>query len=1309
MQNDRRIQRVAGSVILVMVISTPLLSGQRAHAQQTVYRSHCGGGPAVYGSAHYETSRAACDALVAYFNEIAPWVTTKLSYFSYRRRSNSPLALPSGRCFYAFYAHNGRFMYRNYRECPVAVTGQCGLDQRIDATNGQCIDVAPPRDRKALGRSCGDPAAAAWFGNPCNAATGNKYQAEVDYRSAVEGLSYVRHYNSLGAVDIGLGVGWTSSFYRRLEFDGPYIVAHGADGRGEPFSRSEGGWQGDADTHLDLLEDASGFTLRGRGGESERYDSTGRIVTAIDAAGNETHYVYDDNGRLAGVTNAYGHRLSFAHDSHGRLAQLIDAAGNAYTYGYDGDRLVEVIYPDGGRRAYHYEDPLYAHLLTGISDETGTRIASFSYDETGRAVVTEHAQTSNDSAQRRYALSYESTDRATLIGPQGVVEHLSFDEHLGVRRLQSRVFAHDGKGITQRFDESNNLIEYVDAEGRATRFVYGPSNQLLSRVEAAGSADERSIVYEYLNEQLDLPTRIAMPSVLAGANSEIRLTYDERLNPVAVTHSGFRPDGTAVSRTLSLLYDDRGRPVRIDGPREDVADVVTLRYRDCDTGFGCGRLESVSDASGNVTTFDAYDADGRLLGLTHPSGLAVAYEYDLRGRVTAVTQRAPTGAERRTAYAYDAAGRLQVVSGTHGAELYYDHDAAGDLRRVGDALGEVVEHDYDASGGLVATRVRNADGSLARRVERAYDPRRRPRLVDRGGSVTEWMHDAAGALLARYDANGNAASTFVYDALGRLLGHTDALGQTSEFRRDEGDRPVEVVAPNGALTRYVYDDIGNLLLEQGPDRGTLKFSHDASGNIVSIEEADGVIVSYRYDALNRLAGIDYPGEEEDVRFVYDACNNGAGRLCEVRDFSGTTRYVYDPFGRVVEQTKQELGVVYRTAYEYDAHDRVTVLHYPDGHRLERLRDAVGRVHTVLHTAPASEPTMPHRATDQAPAAETIVAGRRYRADGLLTAQVYGNGLSEWRAYDLQGRPVDYALGSLAHQRYVHDPNGNPLVIDGGTRSSRYAYDGVDRLVAEYHEAVDAAGAEVIEYDYDANGNRRGRAGDGEFTHYDFEPQSNRLTAVNGAARVRDAGGRLLNDTAAVLEFVYDNAGRVAALYRGGALAARYVYDAFGRRTRKTTPAGTVVYHYDLRGRLIQETGADGSRRRTYFWDDDVPLAQLAPPRDPRPLPATGADAPGEAHHAAGGAQTVADARPEYPESARWPETRTVAALTYLHTDHLGTPRLGTDADGALAWRWRGDAFGEAGPEVERALVNLRFPGQYFDAESGLHYNREVLT
>ncbi len=566
------------------------------------------------------------------------------------------------------------------------------------------------------------------------------------------------------------------------------------------------------------------------------------------------------------------------------------------------------------------------------------------------------------------------------------------------------------------------------------------------------------------------------------------------------------------------------------------------------------------------------------------------------------------------------------------------------------------------------------------------------------------MHDAAGALLARYDANGNAASTFVYDALGRLLGHTDALGQTSEFRRDEGDRPVEVVAPNGALTRYVYDDIGNLLLEQGPDRGTLKFSHDASGNIVSIEEADGVIVSYRYDALNRLAGIDYPGEEEDVRFVYDACNNGAGRLCEVRDFSGTTRYVYDPFGRVVEQTKQELGVVYRTAYEYDAHDRVTVLHYPDGHRLERLRDAVGRVHTVLHTAPASEPTMPHRATDQAPAAETIVAGRRYRADGLLTAQVYGNGLSEWRAYDLQGRPVDYALGSLAHQRYVHDPNGNPLVIDGGTRSSRYAYDGVDRLVAEYHEAVDAAGAEVIEYDYDANGNRRGRAGDGEFTHYDFEPQSNRLTAVNGAARVRDAGGRLLNDTAAVLEFVYDNAGRVAALYRGGALAARYVYDAFGRRTRKTTPAGTVVYHYDLRGRLIQETGADGSRRRTYFWDDDVPLAQLAPPRDPRPLPATGADAPGEAHHAAGGAQTVADARPEYPESARWPETRTVAALTYLHTDHLGTPRLGTDADGALAWRWRGDAFGEAGPEVERALVNLRFPGQYFDAESGLHYN-----
>ena len=60
-------------------------------------------------------------------------------------------------------------------------------------------------------------------------------------------------------------------------------------------------------------------------------------------------------------------------------------------------------------------------------------------------------------------------------------------------------------------------------------------------------------------------------------------------------------------------------------------------------------------------------------------------------------------------------------------------------------------------------------------------------------------------------------------------------------------------------------------------------------------------------------------------------------------------------------------------------------------------------------------------------------------------------------------------------------------------------------------------------------------------------------------------------------------------------------------------------------------------------------------------------------------------------------------VTYLHTDHLGTPKFGTSAAGAQVWAWAPDSFGNGTP-TGSATVNLRMPGQYFDAESGIFYN-----
>ena len=80
----------------------------------------------------------------------------------------------------------------------------------------------------------------------------------------------------------------------------------------------------------------------------------------------------------------------------------------------------------------------------------------------------------------------------------------------------------------------------------------------------------------------------------------------------------------------------------------------------------------------------------------------------------------------------------------------------------------------------------------------------------------------------------------------------------------------------------------------------------------------------------------------------------------------------------------------------------------------------------------------------------------------------------------------------------------------------------------------------------------------------------------------------------------------------------------------------------------------------------------------------------------------------------WAEDRPIAQmdteLTYLHADHLDTPRIGTNSNGTIVWQWNSDAFGSLLPNEDPdgngmpTTVNLRFPGQYFDQETNLHYN-----
>ncbi|MBV9978466.1 RHS repeat-associated core domain-containing protein [Bradyrhizobium sp.] len=169
--------------------------------------------------------------------------------------------------------------------------------------------------------------------------------------------------------------------------------------------------------------------------------------------------------------------------------------------------------------------------------------------------------------------------------------------------------------------------------------------------------------------------------------------------------------------------------------------------------------------------------------------------------------------------------------------------------------------------------------------------------------------------------------------------------------------------------------------------------------------------------------------------------------------------------------------------------------------------------------------------------------------------------------------------------------------------------------------------------------------------------------------IRHCGaGNIVTDVrgSTTYNYRYNNRGRLDQLTISSAVTASYAYDGLERMSIRTTqnmtPSATTHYFYDRAGHLLVEASATGTTQREYVWLDDMPLALFA---------------------------DLDTASPK-----QW----------YVHPDHLDRPIKMTDANQAVvwdAWYW---PYGDVRSITGTATNNLRFPGQYFLVESGLHYN-----
>jgi len=935
-----------------------------------------------------------------------------------------------------------------------------------------------------------------------------------------------------------------------------------------------------------------GWDLTFANGDVEHYNSSGRLTTITTRAGQVTTLSYAGT-QLTTVTGPFGHALHFAYNGDGLLATLTLPDNGVIAYGYDSfKRLTSATYPDLTSKQYHYESTSNRFLLTGITDETGTRYATYTYDTAGRVT---NETLAGGAESRTYAYGASVGQPTTVTDPLGTATQYGFAAAGGMYRAASysQPCMDCGRGSTT-YDANGNPATHTDFNGHQTVYTYDTTRNLeTSRTEANGTPRARTVATTW-HSTFRLPTQITEPGRTTA------YSYDGGGNVLTQT---ITDTATSASRTWTMTYDGMGRVLTIDGPRSDVADTTTFSYYTCTAGGQCGQVQTVTDAAGHATTFSSYDENGQPLTIADANGTITTVTYDDRQRVTSRTTDGET-----TAFEYWPTGLLKKVTLPDSSFVAYEYDAAQRLKKITDTDGNSIVYTLDAAGHRTAEQVFDAAQTLVLGKTRTYD--NLGHLASEKGSAdqtTSYSYDGDGNLLATIDPMGRITSQ-AYDELDRLKTLTDAASGLTQLGYDGLDHLLSVIDPRSFTTSYGVNAFGDNTSLTSPDTGASAFTHDTAGNVDVTTDARSESADHAYDALGRVTEIGYG--DQTIELHYDAGTNGAGHLTSIEDGSGNTAWTYDAQGRVLTRAQTTDMVTLAVGYGYDALGHLATLTTPSG-------QVIGYSYTS------------GRVTALTVNGQTLLAGITYEPFGPTTGWEWGNGATTVRQYDTDGQ-LTY-VGSAGASTYTYFPDGLIKSRDD-----------------DFTVSIPIT------------------AGSTTFT---LASTSNRLQSASGLltrSYSYDAAGNTLND--ATKSFTYDDAGRVATSTSGG-VTTTYTYNGLGERIVKTNPSGAVYFAYDEAGHLLGEYDADGELIQETVWFQDMPIATL---------------------------------RPDGVSGIR---------VYYVHTDHLNTPRRITDAsDNTIVWRWDSEPYGatlaneDPDADTTQFTYNLRFPGQYFDDETGLHYN-----
>jgi RHS repeat-associated protein len=901
---------------------------------------------------------------------------------------------------------------------------------------------------------------------------------------------------------------------------------------------------------------------------------------------------------------------------------------------------------------WRYADGQGELPLVSVTDRAGHRVA-FEYDESGRPAFVTH------SGGYRVSVTVSSGRVAGLaLGGVPLVgyEYDSSGQLVGVVNSS-------GQPLRLSYDPAGRLTGWIDRNGGSYQYTY---DDLGRCVRGESSSGALSATYSY-------GKGVTRWTNAAGAVTAYSIDRAARVDAITdplgnVTRFEHDPRNRVTARTDPLgrgtrfLYDSSGNLVTVTRADGSVARAVY--------DARCQAVELVEP--GGAVWRQSFDSAGNRTAVAAPDGTVTRYSYDAGGHLTAVA--GPDGGT--TLMRCDPAGLPVSVTGPDGGMTRYERDQFGRVRRIIDPAGAVTMFGWTVEGrpvsrtlpdGSVESWTWDAEGNLGRHVSPAgavtgyeYGPFDKMVLAERpGGTGAAFGYDPELRLASV--TYGGLTWRYVYDPAGRLVSETDYNGAVTRYSYDDAGQLVRRVNAVGQEVLFGYDVLGNVVEELSGDAVT-NFGYDEAGRLMLARNASAEVVFIR-DALGRVTAESCDGRT--VSTSYDA----AGRVVSrVTPSGAATTWSYDTAGLPVAMQvgRQELR------FGYGADGREILRELPGGLALTQDWDQLGRLSGQVLEGPALEGLALEGLALEGPTADGRALQRRsyaYNPDGFVT------GIS------------DLLTGSRA---FGLDASGRVTTVTGAEWSERYSYDPAGNVASAAWPGLPSAQSSVA------------GSGPGSASWLEDGPQGPREVAgtlISRAGNVRyrhDAAGRIVSRTRTRIS-------RKAETWR-------YEWDAENRLVAVTVPDGTVwKYRYDPLGRRVakQHVSASGELLgETRFTWDGVVLAEQA---ETVVWPDGEVDGPSLEQVTTWDYQpgTFTPLAQASRISLRDAPQEVIDERFYsIITDLTGTPTELVAPDGSLAGYQQRTLWGNTLWHPSGESTPLRFPGQYADPETGLHYNNQ---